>query len=83
LAKSSITSSGVPNLNVKSVREFPVYYPSLNDQIVIITEIEKFESAYLELVMKYEQKVQSIEELKKSILQKAFAGELTQKEVLA
>ena len=82
LAKLSITSSGVPNLNVKSVREFPVHYPNLKEQLVIINKIEKLEFTFLEITKKYKQKVNSLEELKKSLLQKAFAGELTQKEVV-
>ena len=81
LAKSSITSSGVPNLNVKSVREFPVFYPSLNRQLVLVNEIKGLESASLNIIRKYESKSENLEELKKSILQKAFAGELTQKEI--
>jgi len=77
LAKSSITSSGVPNLNVKTVREFPVYYPSIEKQKDLVVEIEQLESAQLEIVKVYQQKLKVIRNLKKSILQKAFAGELT------
>ncbi len=81
LAKSSITSSGVPNLNVNTVREFPVYYPPIEKQVKIVNKIEKLEAKTLEIIKKYERKNSSLEELKKSILQKAFAGELTGKEV--
>ncbi len=81
LAKSSITSSGVPNLNVKSVREFPIFYPSLKKQLHIVNEIRNLEKATSYIINKYELKAQNLEELKKSILQKAFAGELTSKEI--
>ena len=40
LAKKSISSSGVPNLNVNDVREFPVKYPSLAMQKQIVNQIE-------------------------------------------
>ncbi|MRI01747.1 hypothetical protein GH721_14490 [Kriegella sp. EG-1] len=82
LAKSSITSSGVPNLNVKTVREFPVHYPSIKKQLAIVKEIQNLEYAYIEIHKKYKQKINSIEDLKKSILQKAFAGELTENAVV-
>jgi type I restriction enzyme S subunit len=82
LAKSSITSSGVPNLNVKTVREFPVHYPSIKKQREIVDEIQDLETAFIQIIRKYKQKVDSLEELKKSILKKAFAGELTEKAVL-
>ena len=77
LAKSSITSSGVPNLNVKTVREFPVIYPSINRQLEIVSEIKDLESACFKVINKYELKSRNLTEFKKSILQKAFAGELT------
>jgi type I restriction enzyme S subunit len=35
-----------------------------------------------DLVFQFQQKLKDLEELKKSILQKAFSGELTQKEVV-
>lgn len=83
LAKKSVKSSGVPNLNVKTVREFPVHFPTINKQVQIVDEIEKLEKTQLEIISKYEQKLNSLEELKKSILQKAFNGELTAKDVAA
>lgn len=77
LAKSSITSSGVPNLNVNAVREFPVYYPSVTKQLEIVDKIKELESVSLNIINKYQQKLDNLEELKKSLLQKAFSGELT------
>ena len=76
LAKASITSSGVPNLNVKSVREFPILFPSLITQIKIVDDIMNLENKIHILIENYQQKLNNLEELKKSILQKAFKGEL-------
>ena len=77
LAKKSISSSGVPNLNVKDVREFPVRYPSIEKQHQIVSQIRSLSAEAKRLETIYQQKLADLEELKKSILQKAFEGELT------
>jgi type I restriction enzyme S subunit len=76
LAKKSISSSGVPNLNVKEVREFPIKCPSISTQKKIVNEIETVSAETKKLEAIYQQKINDLEELKKSILQKAFSGEL-------
>ena len=76
LAKKSIQSSGVPNLNVKEVREFPVTYPSLEKQHQIVNQIETLLVEIKKLENIYQQKIKDLNEMKKSILQKAFNGEL-------
>ena len=77
LAKSSITSSGVPNLNVKSVRDFPIRYPNLSEQIRIVASIDGLSEHIQSLMSSYREELKNLEELKKSILEKAFNGELT------
>uniref|UniRef100_UPI0040484583 restriction endonuclease subunit S n=1 Tax=Algoriphagus sp. TaxID=1872435 RepID=UPI0040484583 len=81
LANKSIGSSGVPNLNVKDVREFLISYPSLSIQKQIVKEIATMRAETQRLEAVYQQKLADLEELKKSILQKAFAGELTDKSI--
>jgi type I restriction enzyme S subunit len=76
LARKTISSSGVPNLNVNDVREFPVKYPSLTRQKEIINNIRRFSVETKKLENIYRQKINDLDELKKSILQKAFNGEL-------
>ncbi len=76
LAKKTISSSGVPNLNVNDVREFPVKYPSLVKQKKIVNQIEILLVETKKLESIYQQKLADLEELKKSVLQKAFNGEL-------
>jgi len=76
LAKESITSSGVPNLNVKSVRGFKLAFPSLKKQEELVRGIESIEKETTELCINYKSKLAELDELKKSILQKAFNGEL-------
>lgn len=82
MAKKSISSSGVPNLNVNDVREFKTICPPLSQQKKLVKEIEKMREETKKLEAIYQQKLDCLEELKKSILQKAFSGELTEKTVL-
>ena len=83
VARKSISSSGVPNLNVKDVREFLISYPSITIQKKIVSEIESMRAETQKLEAVYQKKIDDLEELKKSILQKAFAGELkTSQEVV-
>jgi len=77
LAKASLQSSGVPNLNVKSVREFVVSFPeSKVKQEAIVQKLDALSTETKKLEATYLQKTNNLEELKKSILQKAFNGEL-------
>lgn len=75
-AKRSISSSGVGNLNVGTVREFPINLPSLAEQANIVASLHKVinESRRLESI--YQQKITALDELKKSLLHCAFNGEL-------
>jgi type I restriction enzyme S subunit len=77
LAKKSISSSGVPNLNVKEVREFLIPHPSISIQKQIVNDIEKVQAETQKLEAIYQQKLNDLEELKKSVLQKAFSGQLS------
>ena len=72
LAKQSITSSGVPNLNVKSVREFPVPIPPLNQQKQIVGILDKAFAAIDTAKANAEQNLQNAKELFESYLQNVF-----------
>ena len=76
LALKSISSSGVPNLNVKDVREFPIKYPSISIQKEFVEEIYLLRKETQRLEALYQRKIALLGELKKSLLQQAFAGEL-------
>lgn len=69
---------GVPNLHLEEIREVVISFPkSLKAQQKIVDKLDgiKLETKKLEVI--YQQKLSDLEELKKSILQKAFNGELT------
>lgn len=68
-------------LNMGIIKEMPLLLPSIEDQKIIIQKLAKaFDNikAYSVVLMS---KMDNLEELKKSVLQKAFNGELTDKEI--
>ncbi len=74
---SHSTGATVQHINMKDIRAFKIYNLSdLNKQISVVQKLDalKLETKKLEAV--YQKKLEDLEELKKSILQKAFAGEL-------
>jgi len=72
LAKQSVTSSGVPNLNVKSVREFPVPLPPLLQQKQIVAILDKAFAEIDTAKANAKQNLQNAKELFKSYLQNIF-----------
>ena len=52
------------------------WYPKLSEQQDIIKKLDKFSIEIKQLEETYQQKLIELEDLKKSILQKAFNGEL-------
>ena len=70
-----------PNLSINDLKKMPVYLPSLEDQQTIVRQLDALRAETQKLEAVYQQKLADLEELKKSILQKAFAGELTDKSI--
>jgi type I restriction enzyme S subunit len=65
-----------PRVKIANVRDLPISYPSLDEQKIIVHEIEKVNNKTKSLESIYNQKLADLEELKQSILHKAFNGEL-------
>ena len=65
------------NLSLTFFKNLIIPLPKIHDQKEIVAHIEHISSETRALETTYKQKVKSLVELKKSILQKAFAGELT------
>jgi type I restriction enzyme S subunit len=76
LAKRNITGSGVGNLNVGAVREFPIFLPSLSEQKEIVSQLDELAREIQSLESIYERKLAALAELKKSLLHQAFTGGL-------
>jgi type I restriction enzyme, S subunit len=64
------------NLSLTFFRGLSIPLPALNEQISVINKIKLFHTETKKLESIYQQKLIDLEELKKSILQMAFAGEL-------
>jgi type I restriction enzyme S subunit len=78
------TSSGTrqANLSSRTILTLKINFPNdIEKQLMIVEQFKLLRDYSSKIENKYQAKLKSLEELKKSILQKAFAGELTQKEV--
>lgn len=63
------------------LRRIKISFPNIEEQKRLIPQIEKLQEQTNLLVTKYHQKLANLEELKKSILEKAFKGELTTQKI--
>lgn len=82
-AHREATGATIKNVSLKSMREFKVPFPPLKEQQTIIRQLDALRAETQKLEAVYQKKMDDLEELKKSILQKAFAGELkTSQEVV-
>jgi type I restriction enzyme, S subunit len=70
------TGIGVPHISGQQILAFSFFRPPLDQQKSIVTKLEKLSGAIQKLESIYNQKLADLDELKKSILQKAFTGEL-------
>jgi len=73
---SRLSGSTTPHLYQRDIVTFPIMIPSLNKQKEVIEILDKFNLGIKNLQIHYQEKLNNLEELKKSILQKAFRGEL-------
>jgi type I restriction enzyme S subunit len=68
------------NINGTKLKEYPLPLPSLIAQQAIVQKLDALSLETKRLEAIYQKKIVDLEELKKSILQKAFSGELTSPE---
>lgn len=72
------------NLSLEKIKNIPIFLPSLTVQKIIVQKLNVLSVETKKLETIYRQKLNDLEELKKSILQKAFSGELkTDKDIAA
>ncbi len=67
------------NLSNAELSNFSLYFPPVDKQKEIVREIGEVSEKIEAMALVYQDKLLALDELKKSILQKAFSGELTQK----
>lgn len=71
-----ITGAAQPKLNQSALNSIPIPMPPLPDQRVIVAKLNALSSETKRLETIYKNKIAGLDEFKKSILQKAFSGEL-------
>ena len=65
------------NLSNAELSNFSLYFPPVDKQKEIVREIGEVSEKIEAMALVYQEKLLALDELKKSILQKAFSGELT------
>jgi type I restriction enzyme S subunit len=70
------TGAAIPGISRLQVLGLPIFIPSLSEQQAIVEKLDALSTETKQLEAIYQQKINDLDELKKSILQKAFAGEL-------
>ncbi len=64
-------------LKLGMIQDMQIALPCIKDQQIIVEKLDALSAETKQLEAIYQQKINDLDELKKSILQKAFAGELT------
>lgn len=75
--RSNVNELMQPNLSIKDLKAFPIPVPPAEQRLAVSKRIAEIKKQSEKLVSVYTAKLNSLNELKKSILQKAFTGELT------
>lgn len=74
---SRLKGVGVPNLHLQEIREVMVSYPEDRvQQAIVVDELNAFRAEVSYLQSLYTRKLAALDELKQSLLQRAFSGEL-------
>jgi len=76
MAKQS-TGATIKNFSLKSMRNYKLFLPPINVQNILVEDLKLIENNIIQIESYLLKRLANLEELKKSILQKAFAGELT------
>ena len=75
-ANETATGTAQKTVSLKSLRNFSFPNIPINQQQAIVRQLDSLQAETKRLEAIYQQKLLNLEELKKSVLQKAFAGEL-------
>ena len=71
-----VSGMAQPKLNQRMLNQIPIFLPSIIEQKRIVDQLDNLSTETKNLESVYQQKIESLDELKKSILNKAFEGEL-------
>lgn len=68
--------AAAPHLNIRDIRTFPIPLPPIPEQHQIVSKLKTISSQTQRLELIYQKKLAALEALKKSLLHRAFTGEL-------
>jgi type I restriction enzyme S subunit len=71
-----ISSVNQANINGTKLKNYPIPIPPLKEQQLIVSKLDSLSAETKKLETIYKQKLTALDELKKSILERAFRGEL-------
>jgi len=71
-----VSGMAQPKLNQTMLNKIQIPFPPLKTQQTIVQKLDALNAETKKLESIYQQKIKDLEELKKSVLQKAFSGEL-------
>jgi len=75
--KSLAIGAAYNALTIEKLNKYKISFPKTKtEQQAIVQKLDAFSAETKKLETIYQQKINNLEELKKSVLQKAFAGEL-------
>ena len=74
--KESMNGAAMPAISFGLIKDIPFPIISINEQQTIVQKLDALSAETKKLEAIYKQKINDLEELKKSVLQKAFSGEL-------
>ncbi|TYC18083.1 hypothetical protein ES677_01510 [Bizionia gelidisalsuginis] len=70
------SGSAIPQLTVPMMKEYKLAFPKIEKQKQIVNKLDILSAETKKLEAIYTQKIADLEEMKKSVLQKAFSGQL-------
>lgn len=73
---SYVSGMAQPKLNQKMLNSIPIPFPKISVQIAIVKKLDELSTQTKKLEENYRRKLILFDELKKSVLRKAFSGEL-------
>ena len=77
------TGATVQGVKLPFVKSLVIFFPPLKEQQVIVSKLNALSEETKKLETIYQQKINALEELEKSVLQKAFNGELKTSKAIA
>lgn len=82
-ANETATGTAQKTVSLKSLRNFSFPNIPLEEQQTIVRQLDALRAETQKLEAVYQKKIDDLEELKKSILQKAFSGQLSESRIMA